>query len=1008
MKKLLFSLLICVTTGTLVSGQDPGLHFSRLNDQHENSNDFVNFILRDSKGRIWIGGNTGFYHYDGAHFLTYRKSKDRGSLISNYVHSLCEDKKGNVWGGTDRGIFCFTPETGLFRRYQVPDPKSPQSVHDIVCDDDGNIWGTTYYHLLKYNPQADSFELEAPCHPQPDSLNAYGIKKRGMVYHAGSKSIWMATRSGIAYYDLTLKKWNNYLNHPVNGLIDNANAGAIAKTADGNLMYFNNKSKEIIRFDPLNKKVKKRISVQAKFPTAVGAALFESADGKIWFSGWNDDVAMIDQANGDAQYDLRSGLNEPFTLTGNFFWSAIQDDNGTIWFGTPGGISVCNPAKSLYRLHRTSKIILGVHPKATILLFSEDPVDSSWWLLTSTNHIIHYYPATGGFEVKKLSHALPDRKGNMPQTITGTSFFRGRLVVCTHEGAWVWQDAKRPLMSLSAFTGANFPMPVQKMINVDERIFYVSDRNLLIRWDSKSNAMSTVPMSKQTVPDNIAAMDPVRYYHKGRPMYVRHTSGYIAKIESDSLRPIRLLSNTRDIYSGYANDLVTDKKGNVWIEFTGIGLILYKPDGTIRVWDETDGLELKHFGPVTTDNYDNVWSASSRHYSVLLSKSNTFFYLSLPPATKNTSWYSMVYPLANGNILANNFCDLIEFFPDRLLQQPNIRTPEISAVYAGDKPLKMMAGEGIELNPDQNDLRIWFGLLTDNLFFPHLLRYKLDGADKDWKTADLTSEAVYNKLPPGAYTFRVQGISKNGEWQTQEATLEILISKPFYLTSWFVLCTAGVILAIFFGVYRYRFRQHRQIFDLETKAALLEREKATIQYDSLKQQLNPHFLFNSLTSLAGLIETDQEMASGFLQTMSDMYRYILKNGEQETVLLKDELRFGQLYMGIQQTRFGKGFQVEVDVPEEYGTFRIAPVTLQNLVENAIKHNIIDRSSPLVIRIFIDNDYLVVSNNLQKKPMVETSNKTGLNQFISLYRFLSEKPVLIAESETEFVVKVPLV
>lgn len=179
-------------------------------------------------------------------------------------------------------------------------------------------------------------------------------------------------------------------------------------------------------------------------------------------------------------------------------------------------------------------------------------------------------------------------------------------------------------------------------------------------------------------------------------------------------------------------------------------------------------------------------------------------------------------------------------------------------------------------------------------------------------------------------------------------------------------------------------------------------------YDSLKQQLNPHFLFNSLTSLSGLIATNQEMAGEFLEQMSGIYRYILKNGDNETVALKDEIDFVQLYIDLQQTRFKKGLEVHINVPDEYLYFKIAPVTLQNLVENALKHNIIDAGSPLVIDIFIEEDYLVVKNNLQLKSSVETSNKKGLAQFITLYSYLSSQPVRVQDTGKEFLVKIPLI
>ena len=198
------------------------------------------------------------------------------------------------------------------------------------------------------------------------------------------------------------------------------------------------------------------------------------------------------------------------------------------------------------------------------------------------------------------------------------------------------------------------------------------------------------------------------------------------------------------------------------------------------------------------------------------------------------------------------------------------------------------------------------------------------------------------------------------------------------------------------------------MFELRTKTSLLEREKATIQYDSLKQQLNPHFLFNSLTSLYGLIQVDQEVAADFLDKMSTIYRYILKNGDKETISLQEELQFVQLYIDLQQTRFGKGLAVNIDVPDEYMYFKIAPVTLQNMIENALKHNIIDRDSPLIIDLYVENDYLCIRNNRQKKAMVETSNKQGLTQLKRLYQFLTHKPIHIVETENSFMIKIPFI
>jgi LytS/YehU family sensor histidine kinase len=218
---------------------------------------------------------------------------------------------------------------------------------------------------------------------------------------------------------------------------------------------------------------------------------------------------------------------------------------------------------------------------------------------------------------------------------------------------------------------------------------------------------------------------------------------------------------------------------------------------------------------------------------------------------------------------------------------------------------------------------------------------------------------------------------------------------------------AALASGFLYWLYRNRINHHTEVHDLQSKTQLLEKEKAMVMFEGLKQQLNPHFLFNSLTSLSGLIQTDQKMAGNFLDQMSKIYRYILKNREHTTVSLFEEIKFVTNYVQLQKTRFKQGLEVNITVDEEDYYRKIAPVTLQNLVENALKHNIVDTESALVIDIFCEAGYLIVQNNLQKKTFVETSNHQGLSNMASLYKYLTAKPIIIEETENKFIVKIPL-
>lgn len=195
--------------------------------------------------------------------------------------------------------------------------------------------------------------------------------------------------------------------------------------------------------------------------------------------------------------------------------------------------------------------------------------------------------------------------------------------------------------------------------------------------------------------------------------------------------------------------------------------------------------------------------------------------------------------------------------------------------------------------------------------------------------------------------------------------------------------------------------------DSIVRAERLEKEKSQVQFDNLKNQLNPHFLFNALTSLNNLIIEDQLLASQFLQQLSKVYRYVLQNKDKNFVSVQTELEFIQHYISLLKTRFREALFITTDIRPDAEERAIVPVTLQILIENAIKHNVVDKDRPLQIEVITIGGYLVVSNNLQVRKRVETSNKQGLENLRSLYNFLTDQPVLIEQTDSRFSVKVPL-
>ena len=249
----------------------------------------------------------------------------------------------------------------------------------------------------------------------------------------------------------------------------------------------------------------------------------------------------------------------------------------------------------------------------------------------------------------------------------------------------------------------------------------------------------------------------------------------------------------------------------------------------------------------------------------------------------------------------------------------------------------------------------------------------------------------------------------------------ILITALFYIYRWLVLpgytittkqlswaILAGFIIDVLFlafneGIYTFsKWKENIQ------EAEQLKKANLQTQFESLKNQVNPHFLFNSINTLSSLIHEDKERAGQFIDEMSNVYRYLLRNNEEELVSLSTELKFINSYYHLLKTRYGNGIEMKLNIDNKAESYLLPPLTLQLLVENAVKHNNVLKESPLVIEISNrDDGRLVVKNNLQNKTITVDSSKIGLNNIKEKFRLLEQPDVEIKETSAEFIVVLPL-
>ncbi len=227
------------------------------------------------------------------------------------------------------------------------------------------------------------------------------------------------------------------------------------------------------------------------------------------------------------------------------------------------------------------------------------------------------------------------------------------------------------------------------------------------------------------------------------------------------------------------------------------------------------------------------------------------------------------------------------------------------------------------------------------------------------------------------------------------------------VSPWIAEISEIMIIALVFFIYEgiFYFNKSRII---EIEKNKLEKVTAEQKLHTLKNQVNPHFLFNSLNTLVSLIPEDKDQAINFVQQLSKTYRTILEVRDEKLITIDKELQALDSYIYLLRTRFQGKIQIKNSIPRNFKDQFILPIALQILIENAVKHNIVSKSKPLFIELYVEENYLVVKNNLQKKDQEFATTKVGLTNIKSRYKFMTNKDVIVQETNEEFIVKLPII
>ncbi len=978
-------------------------------------------LFEDNSGRIWAGTRSGLFYYDRAtdNFKPFEPAK--GNKFSmEFIYDIFKVGEQDLWVISDEGannvnyIDRVNLASGEISHYSSLE-KGSHYINatvfiDMIATKDGKLWVGSNNGIYEYDRVKDKFTGHLTSDDPAKKRGYFSLLEDPLQPGV----LWMCRKGGTTFIFDFSKCYGNEGVIQYNSKTDIATAFTHTKNSSsiGNdtLLSIKKDRKNNIWFaspvglsvyDPV-KKAFVNYNIQSQFYSGRYLVDFQPDDkGNVWYAGGKG-LQYFD-AGTKSFTDLGKRNNFPSVLNSNGRASKILiDRNNTVWVGTYfGGLYWINKKASQFNLLKKDIASPAGYAGGVTWAFSDNKDGSCW--IANTNGFYHWFPKNDSFALLPIDPSTDKIEG---RSILLDS--KGRLWCgSARNGLYQYYPASKKTVHY-VFDGKDSSSlshnNVQKIFEDSRgRIWIGTNGGGLCLWRPETNDFKRYPYISNdgiTIPNNGALDDDqttLIYEDKKGTIWVGTNNGGLNSLDEITGR----FTSYRNQPAGFHSVLsaVSTDSGKYYIGTFMDGLFLFdtKTKKAKKI-TEKDGLLYKGAWQLFEDNDHNVWVASRRGFSIIDAKTKQFRNISRLNGLPETDIFYNGIKNREGKFMIG--CDngiLVfdpaDFKPDSIapllhIEQLSFSNPQ-DKKKSIDSVVILYGKKEVHLSYDENKLSFYYTALSYQDAAFNQYSVWLDGYEKNWVDMGTQRVATYNNLAPGTYTFHVKASNSDGVWTTTDETITIIISPPWWRTGWaYLLYFVAFVLAIW-AYNRYRMagiKKEKEVLEnkvtdrttrLKQSNEELKSIQAHLEMQSLRAQLNPHFMFNSLNAIQELILMEEnDKSHSYLARFSKLLRLLLENTEKPFIPLQREIDFIQLYLSLENLRIPElQFSITVDPAIDTEQTSIPNMILQPYIENAIWHGLSHKPTDkkLQIRITKTNgaiQYEIEDNGVGRKKSAE--------------------------------------